>query len=177
MGPSDANGKDKPMDRRESSTKASIRHQLSAGRWALLAMAGLTVINQLMLLWGAEYHFWLAAAVPYYVNWFWVKLELSGIWPVALVLLSLALDGFFFVCWALSRRRRIFLTAALAGYALDTLLLVIFAFTLLRNPASCILEIGCHLAVVYLLMTAEQASGALQRMRQRRPRLKERECV
>lgn len=165
------------MNRRAASNKAKIRHQVNAGRAALLAVAGLTLINQLMLWWGAEYHFWLSAAVPYYVNWLGGKLELSGGWPMMNVLLALALDGFFFACWAMSRRRRIFLTAALAGYALDTLLLVIFAFTMLNNPVSCLLEILTHLAVVYLLLTADQAAGAMQRMRQRKPWQKERECV
>ena len=165
------------MDRRASSNKAKIRHQIMAGRWVLLAVAGLTLVNHLMLLCGAAYHFWISAATPYYVNWLGAELGLSGAWPVVNVLLALVLDGFFIACWALSRRRRVFLTAALAGYALDTLLLVIFAFTLLRNPASCILEILTHLVVTYLLLTADQAAGALQRMRQRHPWQKEREHI
>jgi hypothetical protein len=57
--------------------------------------------------------------------------------------------------------------AAMAAYGLDTLLLAIFAFTLLDNPASCILEIVTHLGVLYLLAAADQASAAMQRMRQR----------
>lgn len=155
------------MERRASPNRAKFRHQLAAGRLALMAVAVLTLINQLLLLWRAEYHFLLSAATSYYVNWLWFKLELGGGWAVFNVLLTLILDGFYCVCWARSGRRRIYITAALAAYGLDTLLLVIFAFTMLNNPASCILEILTHLGVLYLLLTADQAAAALQRMRQR----------
>lgn len=159
------------MDRRTSSNKAKYRHQVAAGRYALLAVAGFTLVN-LLLMFKANYHFLLSAAVPYYVNWLCAKMELAGIWPVLAGLLAVALEGFFCVCWVQSYRRRIYLTAALAGYALDTLLLMIFAFTLVENPASCILEILTHIGVLGLLAVAEQAAGVLHRMR-RRPRTME----
>ena len=155
------------MERRRNPNKAKFRHQVAAGRLALLALTGLTLVNLLLLCFRAEYHFLLSGAVPYYVNWLCVKLNAAGIWSVLSALLSLVLVAFYGACWLLSHQRRICLTAAAAAYALDTVLLVIFAFTLVGNPASCILEILTHLAVLALLVTAEQAAGALQRIRQR----------
>lgn len=155
------------MNRRVSPNRAKYRHQLAAGRLVLLALAVLTLINQLLLLCRVEYHFLLSAAVPYYVNWLWFELEAGGFWAVVNVLLTLCLDGFYCICWFLSGRRRICISAALAAYGLDTLLLVIFTFTMLDNPVSCLLEILTHVGVLYLLLTADQAAAALQRMQQR----------
>jgi hypothetical protein len=160
-------GKDKPMDRRYSPNRAKFRHQLAAGRMALLAVTAFTLINLILLLCRVEYHFLLSAAVPYYVNWLCVKLNAPGIWSVLAALLAIGLTAFFAACWVRSYRRRVFVMAAMAAYGLDTLLLAIFAFTLLDNPASCILEIVTHLGVLYLLAAADQASAAMQRMRQR----------
>ena len=166
------------MDRRNSSNKASLRHQVAAGRYVLLALTGLTLINLLFLVLKVEYHFLLSAAVPYYVNWLAVKLAWPAGWSVVMALLSLILVGFYGVCWVLSQRQRIWWAAAMAAYLLDTLLLIIFAATLLKNPASCVLEILVHVGVAYLLFVADQATGALQRLRQRRRMAqKERERV
>ena len=155
------------MERRVNPNKAKFRRQVAAGRYGLLALTGLTLVNLLLLIFRAEYHFLLSGAVPYYVNWLCRKLNAPGVWSVLAAMLSVGLTVFYGACCFLSRRRRIFLTAALAGYALDTLLLMIFAFTLVENPSSCVLEILIHLAVLALLTAADQAAGALQRMRQR----------
>ena len=160
------------MDRRTNSNKAKFRHQLAAGRYTLLALTGLTLVNLLLLICRAHYHFLLSAAVPYYVNWICVQLKAAGIWRVLAVVLAIGLTAFYGICWFLSHRRRIYLTAALGMYALDTLLLLIFTFTLVENPASCVLEILTHAAVLGMLAVAEQAAGAMQRMR-RRPRTME----
>lgn len=160
------------MDRRGNSRKAILRHQVTAGRSALLAVTGLTLVNLILLIFNAEYHFLLSGAVPYYVNWICDKLGLFWVWSLLAATLSVGLTFLYGACWVLSQRRRIFLTAAVGFYALDTLLLVIFAFTLIGNPASCVLEILTHLAVLALLIVAERAAGALQRMR-RRPRTPE----
>ena len=155
------------MERKHNPNRAKFRTQAAAGRYALLAVAGLTLVNLLLLLFRAEYHLLISAAVPYYVNWLCVKLGVSWFWWVLAVLLAVAMVGFYCGCWYLSHQRRMFLTAALGAYAIDTLLLVIFAFTLVENFASCILEILTHGAVLYLLVTADAAVAALGRMRRR----------
>jgi hypothetical protein len=160
------------MERRGKSRKAILRHQVAAGRCALLAVTGLTLVNLILLICKAEYHFLLSGAVPYYVNWLCAKLDSAWIWLLLAAILSVGLTVLYGACWVLSQRRRIFLTAAVGFYALDTLLLVIFAFTLVGNPASCALEVLTHLAVLALLAVSERAAGEMQRMR-RRPRISE----
>lgn len=155
------------MERRINPNRAKFRNQAAAGRYVLLAVAGLTLVNLLLLLFRAEYHFLISAAVPYYVNWLCVKLGAHWFWRLLAVLLAAVVLGFYCACWYLSHRGRIFLTAALGAYALDTVLLVIFALTLVENFASCILEILTHGAVLYLLVTADAAVAALGRMRRR----------
>lgn len=155
------------MESRRELSKVKYRHQIAAGRVILLTVTALTLVNMILLLCRVEYHFWLSAAVPYYVNWLCVKLGASGFWSVMAALLAIGLTGVFAYCWLHSHQRRIFLSAAMFAYGVDTLLLAIFTFTLLDNPASCYFEIVTHLGVLYLLLTADQAAAALQRMRQR----------
>lgn len=158
------------MERKHNPDRVKFRSQAAAGRYALLAVAGLTLVNLLLLLFRAEYHLLISAAVPYYVNWLCVKLGASWFWWVLAVLLAVAMVVFYGGCWYLSHRGQVFLKAALLVYALDTLLLVIFALTLVENFASCILEILTHGAVLYLLVTADGAVAALGRMRRRAER-------
>ena len=165
------------MERKQNPNRVKFRNQAMAGRYALLAVAGLTLVNLLLLLFRAEYHLLISAAVPYYVNWLCVKLGASWIWSVLAVLLAVGLVGFYCACWYLSHQRRLFLTAAMGAYAVDTLLLVIFVFTLVENFASCILEILTHGAVLYLLVTADAALAALGRMRRRAERREREEAL
>lgn len=153
------------MDRRISEKKAKYRNQIAVGRCFLLALAAMTLVNQLLLMLGLDYHFLVSAAVPYYLNWVCVKMGLSGLLPALAAVASLALDGLYCACWALSRRRRIWLTAALGAYALDTLLLIVFTFTMLENPSSTLLEILTHVGGLGLLAVADRAAGDLSRMR------------
>lgn len=165
------------MERRRSSHNARLQRQVDAGRYVLLALTGLTLTNLILVAWKVEYRFLLSAAVPYYVNWLALKLGWGMGWTVFLGLLSVLAVAFYGGCWMLSRQQR-FLTLALMAYGLDTFLLAIFAFTLLDNPSSCVLEIAVHLGVWYLMYMAQQAAGILRRYRKsgKKPQ-KERELV
>ena len=84
------------------------------------------------------------------------------------VVLTIAVYAAYIACWLMSAQRKEWIIAALGLYGLDTLLLVIFALTLLENPASCLLEILTHGVGIALLVVAVRAAEQLSRMPKRR---------
>lgn len=144
--------------------RARLRHAYARGRLALLAMVAVTLVNQLLLGLGVEYHFLLSAAAPYYLNWTCREMGVTNGICAGAAVLTAVLYGAYVVCWLLSGRHRGWLTAALGLYAVDTLLLIFFALTLLENAASCILEIITHGGVLVLLMNADRAAARLSRL-------------
>lgn len=165
------------MEQTRTGRKAALRRQVTCGRVALLALVGLSLINQLLLIFGVNYHFWISAAVPYYLNWFCVQVDAGAITRVLAGLATVMIYITYIVCLVLSQRKQYWMTLCLGLYGVDTLLLAIFSFTLLSNPVSCLLEIAVHIGIIVLLVIADQAMGQLNRMRRpprRRPRERER---
>lgn len=153
------------MNQRLSEQKANARHCVAWGRTCLLAVVMFSLVNQLLLALGVDYHFLISAAVPYYADWICLKINLTGIVPTLMTLGSVALYVAYVACWALSRKGRVWLSVALGLYGLDTLLLIVFTFTLLENPLSCVLEIVTHLACLAMLVMAVHSAGELSRIR------------
>lgn len=145
-----------------------MRRRLNLGRTSLPVMVSVTLVNQLLLAMGVNYHFLFSAAMPYYINWTVRELDLRGAVPVLSAVLSVGLCSVFLTCWMLSRRRRGWLRAALGLYTLDTLALLVFAVTVLRNPAACLLEALTHAVLLALLAYAVAAEEQLRRKPQRR---------
>ena len=153
----------------EKRIRLRLRQQIGWGRNGLLVILAITLINQLMLMLHVEYHFLFSAAVPYYLNWLVRELGAAGAFPALATVLTLALYAAYIACWLMSSQRKEWLLASLGLYGLDTLLLIIFALTLLENPASCLLEILTHGVGIALLVFAVRAAEQLSRMpRQRR---------
>ena len=152
----------------EKKVRRRFRQQAAWGRLALLAMLAATLCNQLLLASGIEYHLLFSAAAPYYLNWVCRELRLTGSFSAAAAVLTAAQYGAYFTFWALSKRNRHWLAAALGLYAVDTLLLLFFALTLLKTAVSCALELLCHGICICILLMAIHAAGQLSRIPQRR---------
>lgn len=152
----------------EKRDRLRLKREINHGRLAMLAVLAVSVINLLMLLFHINYHFLFAAAAPYYLIWMAGTLG-RMVFPAILAgLLILAVYG---VCWYLSIRQSLWLRVAFGLYCLDTLFLVIFAFTALENPASCLFEIITHLPVLWFLCQSIVAAEKLKQLRRpRRPR-------
>jgi predicted membrane protein len=123
-----------------------------------------------------NYHFHLSAALPYYLNWLGEKLGgTAGATPLKVFAVIVTFLSFvaYVACWVLSARRRELLKAALLLYSADTVMLVIFAFALLNNPFSCLLEILTHLIGIALLYdgyrSAEQLAYLSKKRRREQP--------
>ena len=149
--------------------KRKLRKQIEWGRWGLLAVIAATLLNQILLLCGAKYHLLFSAAMPYYLNWLAIQLNIGAFKAVATVL-TIALYGAYAVCWLLSGHKKEWMLATLGLYGVDTLLLIIFAFTLVEHPASCLFEILVHFACLGLLGVAFRAFYQLSQLpRRKRP--------
>ncbi len=158
----------------ERRKRMQLRKQIEWGRWAILGIVAMTLLNQILLWCGVEYHLIFSAAMPYYLNW--LAGELGGFWLKLLAtLLTLLLYASYGACWLLSGHRRDWLAAAIGLYVVDTVILLVFSLTLLANPGSCVLEILTHLVALVPLVIAYRSAEQLSRMpRQRRaPRVQE----
>ncbi len=155
------------IEKKGKSQRLLLRRQVGWGRTAMLVIILVSLLNQILLLCKVNYHFLFSAAVPYYLNWLGQELEL-GAFKVLAVVLSIILYAAYIGCWLLSERRREWFLAALGLYGLDTLLLIIFAFTLLENPMSCFFEVIVHFAALGLIYLGMRAAEKLSRMPKRR---------
>lgn len=148
--------------------RKQLQRRVGWGQLALLGILVVSFINQLMLWMGIEYHFLFSAAMPYYLNWVARQLSSGGFSVVATVL-TLALYCAYGLCLLRSYEPRWF-WAGMVLYALDTVLLIIFALALLANPMSCLLELLVHGLALAVLM---QSWSARIRLRQMPPRVPE----
>lgn len=153
--------------------RRKLQQHIGLGRTALLLMLLVSLLNQLLLLLKVNYHFLFSSAVPYYLNWLARKLGgPAGVTPlkVIAVIVTLLIYLLYVACWLFSAHRREFLKTALLIYSADTVLLVIFAFALLNNPFSRLLELLIHLVVIGLLYNGHRSAQQLRRMgKKRRP--------
>lgn len=163
-------------DRREvaeQKTRRKLRQHIGLGRTAILLLLAVSLVNQLLLLLKVNYHFLFSAAVPYYLNWLAQKLgENEGVtfFKVFALLATVVIFAVYIACWMFSAQRREYLKTAMVLYCVDTVLLVIFAFALLNNPFSCLLEILTHLIGIALLYDGHRSAQQLMSMsRKRRP--------
>lgn len=155
----------------EKKHRAKLRQQVGFGRIAMVVMVAISLLNQLLLLLNVNYHLHFSAAVPYYLHWLARQLSAQmnvTLFKVFAALLTILIFVVYVACWLLSAQRSEWLLAALGLYSVDTLLLVIFSFTLLENPVSCLLEILTHCVGIWLLWNAVRGAQGLRRAPRRR---------
>lgn len=151
----------------EHKTRRQLQQHIGLGRTAIILLLAVSLLNQLLLLLKVNYHFLFSTAVPYYLNWLARKLGGPvGVTPlkVLAVILTLLIFVAYVACWIFSARRREFLKTAFLLYSADTVLLVIFAFALLNNPFSCLLEVLVHVIGIIVLYNAYRSALQLRKM-------------
>ena len=151
----------------ERDKRRKLLQSIGLGRMAILLLLTVSLINQLLLLLKVNYHFLFSAAVPYYLNWLGTKLGgTAGATPLKVFAVIVTFFSFaaYVACWVLSARRRDLLKIAMVLYSADTVMLVIFAFALLNNPFSCLLEVLVHLLGIAVLYRAHCSALVLRKM-------------
>lgn len=156
--------------------RRQLGRQVELGRLVLLVILGITFIDQILLLCGVRYHFFLSCAMPYYLNWLALELDVTAFKAVATVVTLMIYVGLA-GCWLLSGRLLEWMLAALVFYSVDTLLLAVFALTLLEKPSACLLEILTHGIGIAALYFSFRALERLTKMPRRRPRSAEPDMV
>lgn len=155
----------------ENRKRIRLRQRIVVSRMAILAITAVSLLNLLLLLVKVNYHFHLSAAIPYYMNWLGLKLsdysDVTG-FRVFASFLTVGVFVFYVVCWLFSSQRSVWLSAALVMYAMDTLLLIILSFTVIKRPGACVFEILAHMLCLWILWSGVSAGKQLRKMGRRR---------
>lgn len=160
----------------ERQLRRQLGRQVELGRLVMLVILGITFVNQILLLCGVRYHFFLSAAMPYYLNWLAIGLDVGAFKAVATIVTLMIYVGLA-ACWLLSGRLVEWMLATLVFYGVDTLLLAVFALTLLEKPSACLLEIVTHGVGIAALYWSFRSLERLTKMPRRRPRAAEPDAV
>ncbi|MBE6924862.1 MAG: hypothetical protein E7466_06485 [Ruminococcaceae bacterium] len=145
--------------------RRTLQNQIARGRLIFLAVIAVTLINQIILWFTGNYHFLFSAAMPYYLNWLAGQLPSVG-FKIVVTLVTLALYGVYGLC--LLRFFEVqWMKTTMGMFAIDTALLAIFAFVLLENPLSCLIELLIHGVILALLVSAYRARLRLARLPRR----------
>ena len=125
------------------------RNQYNVARVNVLSVVLFTLINVVLCLLGMDSYFLFSAIVPYFIAsigalWgglyppeYYADLEmteadfLSTGFVVACAAVAIVIIALYFVCWLLSKKHVAFMIAALALFAIDTILMpVLFGISL-----------------------------------------------
>ena len=156
-------------------SKEELFQRYHTGRFNLLILIALTVINIILVVTGANRYYLFSASIPYYVAYaaafncgkfpaeeyerLETELAFNGTgYLIAMTALALLLLSFYLVCFFMSKHRPAWLKLALIFIAVDTVaLIVLFGVSL-----SSVLDIICHGIVIYELVSALKAEKRLR---------------
>lgn len=149
----------------DKTTPAYFARQIAEGRYALLLILIFTVVNLAFLLLDTGRYFLFSASVPYYLTALGILMDVSGfgVYTTTALVISAVILVVYLLCWLLSKKRGVWLTVALVLFILDTIGLAVAAFTLLEEPASCILDLVFHILAIVALVQGVVYSGKLKR--------------
>ena len=129
-----------PVDK---NSREYLLRQVANGRYSLLLIVILTVVNLIMTILDTNTYFLFSASVPYYLVFVGMGIEngfVDGAWNVKGTLtytglvIALVIVAVYLLCWLLSKKRAGWLTAALVLFIIDTVALVVIAFALYDSP-------------------------------------------
>ncbi len=141
---------------------------IAGGRYSLLLIVVLTVVNIVLLLVEADRYFVFSASFPYYLTAFAMGMDEAlsggiGICTIIALVIGVLLMGVYMLCWALGKNKPGWLTAALVLFSLDTVVLLVISFTLIDSPLLNLMDIIFHALAIYELVMAVICAGKLKR--------------
>lgn len=155
-----------------------LTQQIASGRGTLLGLIILTALNEGMLLINFGRYFLFSASIPYYLVWFGKILDngtddgsgtIIARYTIIAILVSVVILGVYLLCWFLSKKRIGWLTAATVLFAVDTVLFIIFAFTVLVEPMRCLLDFLLHAVALYQMAAGVVSHGKLRKLQAAAP--------
>ena len=158
-----------PVDK---NSREYLLRQVANGRYSLLLIVVLTVVNLVLTLLDTGRYFLFSASVPYEL----VSLGMAfdngfsdGAWSVGTLtftglVIALVIVAVYLLCWLLSKKHAGWLTAALVLFIIDTVALVVVAFALYDNPASQLVDLLLHVWAIVELVQAVRGNKKLQEL-------------
>ena len=140
-----------PVDK---NSREYLLRQVANGRYSLLLIVILTVVNLVMTILDTNTYFLFSASVPYYLVFVGMGIEngfVDGAWNVKGTLtytglvIALVIVAVYLLCWLLSKKRAGWLTAALVLFFVDTVALVVITFALYDSPMGKLVDFLLHI--------------------------------
>ena len=147
-----------PVDK---NSREYLLRQVANGRYSLLLIVILTVVNLIMTILDTNTYFLFSASVPYYLVFVGMGIEngfVDGAWNVKGTLtytglvIALVIVAVYLLCWLLSKKRAGWLTAAL----------VVIAFALYDSPMGKLVDFLLHIWAIVELIQAVRGSKKLR---------------
>ena len=140
-----------PVDK---NSREYLLRQVANGRYSLLLIVILTVVNLIMTILDTNTYFLFSASVPYYLVFVGMGIEngfVDGAWNVKGTLtytglvIALVIVAVYLLCWLLSKKRAGWLTVALVLFIVDTVALVVITFALYDSPMGKLVDFLLHI--------------------------------
>ena len=135
-----------PVDK---NSREYLLRQVANGRYSLLLIVILTVVNLIMTILDTNTYFLFSASVPYYLVFVGMGIE-NGFVAV------------YLLCWLLSKKRAGWLTAALVLFIIDTVALVVITFALYDSPVGKLVDFLLHIWAIVELVQGVRGSKKLK---------------
>lgn len=153
-----------PVDK---NSREYLLRQVANGRYSLLLIVILTVVNLIMTILDTNTYFLFSASVPYYLVFVGMGIEngfVDGAWNVkgTLTYTGLVIVAVYLLCWLLSKERAGWLTAALVLFIVDTVALVVITFALYDSPMGKLVDFLLHIWAIVELIQAVRGSKKLR---------------
>ena len=159
-----------PVDK---NSREYLLRQVANGRYSLILIVILTVVNLIMTILDTNTYFLFSASVPYYLVFVGMGMEngfVNGDWNVRGTLtytglvIALIIVAVYLLCWLLSKKRAGWLTVALVLFIIDTVALVVIAFALYESPEGKLVDLLLHIWAIVELVLAVRGSKKLQEL-------------
>lgn len=151
----------------DKNSREYLLRQVANGRYSLLLIVILTVVNLIMTILDTNTYFLFSASVPYYLVFVGMGMEngfVDGAWNVkgTLTYTGLVIVAVYLLCWLLSKKRAGWLTAALVLFIVDTVALVVITFALYDSPMGKLVDFLLHIWAIVELIQAVRGSKKLR---------------
>ena len=153
-----------PVDK---NSREYLLRQVANGRYSLLLIVILTVVNLIMTILDTNTYFLFSASVPYYLVFVGMGIEngfVNGAWNVkgTLTYTGLVIALVIVAVYLLSKKRAGWLTAALVLFIIDTVALVVITFALYDSPMGKLVDFLLHIWAIVELIQAVRGSKKLR---------------
>lgn len=134
---------------------------LQTARLNFLIVAAFTLINVILAALGGDYYFLFSSFIPHYLTLIAVYAN-DVVLLVCMVAVAVLFIAFYVLCWWMSKTKpKLWLSVALAVFAVDT----VFMFIVCRNfLADMIVDIVFHVWVIVYLIIGVVAASKLKKM-------------